>query len=132
MASGGLGFGLPAAVGVALARPAARVIALVGDGSAMYSIQALWTAVQLEAGDDLRHPQQRPLRGAAGVRADLRLRRPAPKLEGSDLGGLDFVAMARGMGVVDAVRIDRPEALRDALEAALRSPAPALVEIVVA
>ena len=40
--------------------------------------------------------------------------------------------MARGMGVVDAVRVDRPEALRDALEAALRSAAPALVEIVVA
>jgi thiamine pyrophosphate-dependent acetolactate synthase large subunit-like protein len=36
------------------------------------------------------------------------------------------------MGVADAVRVDRPEALRDALEAALRSAAPALVEIVVA
>jgi thiamine pyrophosphate-dependent acetolactate synthase large subunit-like protein len=40
--------------------------------------------------------------------------------------------MARGMGVVDAVRVERPEALRAALEAALRSSAPALVEIVVA
>jgi thiamine pyrophosphate-dependent acetolactate synthase large subunit-like protein len=36
------------------------------------------------------------------------------------------------MGVVDAIRVDRPEALRDALDAALRSTAPALVEIVVA
>jgi thiamine pyrophosphate-dependent acetolactate synthase large subunit-like protein len=40
--------------------------------------------------------------------------------------------MARGMGVVDAVQIVRPEALRDALETALRSAGPALVEIVVA
>ena len=48
MASGGLGFGLAAAVGVALAKPGSRVIGLVGDGSAMYSIQALWSAAQLK------------------------------------------------------------------------------------
>jgi benzoylformate decarboxylase len=45
--SGGLGFGLPAAVGVALAQPARRVVAIVGDGSANYGITALWTAAQL-------------------------------------------------------------------------------------
>src|SRR6202451_1445719 len=45
-ASGGLGHGLPAAVGVAMARPDAKVIALLGDGSAMYSIQGLWTAAE--------------------------------------------------------------------------------------
>jgi Thiamine pyrophosphate enzyme, C-terminal TPP binding domain/Peptidase dimerisation domain len=45
MASGGLGWGLPAAVGVALAEKQ-PVVCLIGDGSAMYSIQALWTAVQ--------------------------------------------------------------------------------------
>ncbi len=47
-ASGGLGHGLPAAVGVALARPGAKVIGLLGDGSAMYSIQGLWTAAEFE------------------------------------------------------------------------------------
>jgi benzoylformate decarboxylase len=46
-ASGGLGHGLPAAVGVALARPGRKVIGLLGDGSAMYSIQGLWTAARL-------------------------------------------------------------------------------------
>src|SRR5262249_39185651 len=46
-ASGGLGHGLPAAVGVALGRPGRRVIALLGDGSAMYSIQGLWSAADL-------------------------------------------------------------------------------------
>src|SRR5579871_3457182 len=46
MASGGLGHSLPAAVGIALARPKARTVCLIGDGSAMYSIQALWTAAQ--------------------------------------------------------------------------------------
>ena len=46
-ASGGLGYGLPAAIGVALGRPGEKVIALLGDGSAMYAIQALWSAAQL-------------------------------------------------------------------------------------
>ncbi len=46
MDSGGLGYGMPAAVGVALAKPGERVIALMGDGSSMYSIQALWSAAQ--------------------------------------------------------------------------------------
>jgi benzoylformate decarboxylase len=45
-ASGGLGYGMPAAVGVALGSPGRRVICLLGDGSSLYSIQALWTAVQ--------------------------------------------------------------------------------------
>ena len=48
MDSGGLGWGLPAAVGVALGKPGAKVIGLIGDGSSMYSIQALWSAAQLE------------------------------------------------------------------------------------
>ena len=110
MASGGLGFGLPAAVGVALARPAARVIALVGDGSAMYSIQALWSAVQLKLAmtfvilNNRRYAALQEFAPTFGFAA-------GAKLEGTDLGGLDFVAMARGMGVVDAVRVDRPEAL---------------------
>ena len=46
MASGGLGFALPAAVGLSLGQPGRRVVCLIGDGSAMYSIQALWTAAQ--------------------------------------------------------------------------------------
>ncbi|MBV1876024.1 MAG: thiamine pyrophosphate-binding protein [Pseudomonadales bacterium] len=44
--SGGIGWGIAAAVGVQLAQPERRVIALIGDGSAMYSIQALWTAAK--------------------------------------------------------------------------------------
>ncbi|TYL83688.1 benzoylformate decarboxylase, partial [Bradyrhizobium rifense] len=43
MASGGLGYSLPAAVGMALGKPKTRTVCLIGDGSAMYSIQALWT-----------------------------------------------------------------------------------------
>src|SRR5258708_4303201 len=46
MASGGLGYSLPASVCMALGRPGIRTVCLIGDGSAMYSIQALWTAAQ--------------------------------------------------------------------------------------
>jgi benzoylformate decarboxylase len=131
MASGGLGFGLPAAVGVALARPGSRVIALVGDGSALYSIQALWTAAQLKLPmtfvilNNRRYAALQEFAPTFGFA-------PGARLEGTDLSGLDFVAMARGMGVTDAARVERPDALRDALEPALQSPAPSLIEIVVA
>jgi benzoylformate decarboxylase len=131
MASGGLGFGLPAAVGIALARPDARVIALVGDGSAMYSIQALWSAVQRGLAmtfvivDNGRYAALQEFATSFGFAA-------GAKLEGSELGGLDFVALAGGMGVTDAVRVERAEDLRDALQAALRSSVPSLVQVVVA
>ena len=97
----------------------------------MYSIQALWSAAQLKLPmtfvivNNRRYAALQEFAPTFGFAAGARL-------QGTDLGGLDFVAMARGMGVVDAVRVERPEALRDALQAALRSPAPALVEIVVA
>jgi benzoylformate decarboxylase len=45
-ASGGLGWAMPAAVGIAMAQPRRRVVCLIGDGSSLYSIQALWTAAQ--------------------------------------------------------------------------------------
>ena len=47
---GGLGFALPAAVGVRLARPDRPVVAVVGDGSSLYAIQALWSAARYRAG----------------------------------------------------------------------------------
>jgi benzoylformate decarboxylase len=49
-AMGGLGFALPAATGLRLARPDRPVVAIVGDGSSLYSIQALWSAAQYRAG----------------------------------------------------------------------------------
>lgn len=82
MCSGGLGHGLPAAVGVALARPTAKVIGLIGDGSSMYSMQALWSAAQ--------QPEQYPSRPiklvapfAAGGVADVMARLIGDKLSKS-------------------------------------------------
>jgi benzoylformate decarboxylase len=47
---GGLGFAIPAAIGIRMARPERPVVAIVGDGSSLYSIQALWTAVHYRVG----------------------------------------------------------------------------------
>jgi thiamine pyrophosphate-dependent acetolactate synthase large subunit-like protein len=48
LASGGIGFAMAGAVGISVALPDRPVVAIVGDGSAMYSIQALWTAANLK------------------------------------------------------------------------------------
>jgi len=105
------------------------VIALVGDGSAMYSIQALWTAaahalpmafVILNNGRYAALQEFAPTFGFA----------PEAALPGTDLSGLDFVSLARGHGIA-GVRVEQPDALRGALQQALSADGPALVEIVV-
>lgn len=130
MASGGLGWAMGAAVGVALGKPGERVIALVGDGSAMYAIQALWTAAQRHLPITyvvLNNHRYAALEEFAPV---FGFARHAP-LQGVDLRGLDFVALARGQGVELSRRVERPESLREVLAGALESQGPSLVEIVI-
>jgi benzoylformate decarboxylase len=94
-ASGGLGFGLPAGVGVALARPDRRVVAVVGDGSANYGITALWTAAQLRLPVTfviLRNGTYGALRWFADLLA-------TPDVPGLDVPDIDFVSIASGYGV---------------------------------
>jgi benzoylformate decarboxylase len=130
MCSGGLGFGMAAAVGVALARPQERTIALIGDGSAMYTIQALWNAAQaklpitfiiLNNGRYAALQDFAPRFGFA----------PGAKPAGSELPGLDFLALAAGHGV-PAQRIRSAEQLLQALPAALRADGTVLLDIEVA
>ena len=125
-ASGGLGHGLPAAVGVALARPGQRVIALLGDGSAMYSIQGLWSAAELAV------PVTFVIVNNGGYRA---LDEFAPHfdlatLPGTRLPHLDFCALARAQGV-EGVRVTRCGELDAALRMAFAATAPVLVEVCV-
>ncbi|MCY1240265.1 Benzoylformate decarboxylase [compost metagenome] len=130
MASGGLGYGMPAAAGVALAQPNRRVIGLIGDGSSMYSIQTLWTAAQLGLDmtfvivNNRRYAALKRFGGVLGFPADA-------QLPGTDLPGLDFVALAQGHGV-RAERVQDAQKLRAALEDALKSKGPSLVEVLVA
>jgi benzoylformate decarboxylase len=130
MCSGGLGHSLPAAVGVALAQPGARVIALIGDGSAMYAIQALWSAAQLRLPITvliLKNRRYAALQDFAPVFGYP----PGADVAGTALPDLDFVALAAGHGM-PGVRVTQATALADALATALRSVGPTLVEIEVA
>jgi len=130
MCSGGLGYSLPAAVGVALAKPQARVIALVGDGSAMYAVQALWSAVQLRLPlvvVILKNRRYAALHEFARIFGY----RPGEPIPGTELPGLDFVALAAGQGM-QALRVEQAAQLRPVLQQALRSAVPILVEVEVA
>ncbi|EJE51670.1 thiamine pyrophosphate-dependent enzyme, possible carboligase or decarboxylase [Acidovorax sp. CF316] len=130
MCSGGLGYAMPAAVGVALARPESKVIGLLGDGSAMYSIQALWSAAQLQLPitfiilKNRRYAALQEFAPTFGFG-------PEDKLEGTELPDLDFLALARGQGC-DAVHVDDAAQLHQVLRDALAHPRPILVEIDVA
>jgi benzoylformate decarboxylase len=130
MDSGGLGWGMPAAVGVALARPGERVIAIIGDGSAMYSIQALWSAVQLKLPiafvilNNRRYAALRDFATVFGFTDD-------DEVPGTELPAIDFVSLAKGHGC-EAVRVSDADALRDALHRAAMATGPTLIEVEIA
>jgi benzoylformate decarboxylase len=125
-ASGGLGFGMPAAVGMALAENGRPIVCLIGDGSAMYSIQALWTAAQMKARVTFLVLNN----GSYAVMKSLAMVLQTPNPAGVELPGLDFVAIARGMGCA-ASRVARCEDLEDALGLALAADGPFLLEVAV-
>lgn len=127
LASGGLGFALPGAVGVSLAHPGRPIVAAVGDGSAMYGVQALWSAAQQQLpityvvidNGGYRILQERLLaRGRSTNLVGMELREPA----------IDWAAVAQGFGLA-ATRVAEPAALRDALAQAIASGRPALVQV---
>jgi benzoylformate decarboxylase len=125
-ASGGLGHGLPAAVGVALARPGRKVIGLLGDGSAMYAIQGLWTAAELGL------PVSFIIVNNGSYRAleDFGRHFDIGTLPGTQLPHLDFCKLAQGQGV-QGMRIERCLDLDAALAEVFAARVPMLLEILV-
>jgi benzoylformate decarboxylase len=123
-ASGGLGFALPAAVGVALGERARKVIAVLGDGSSLYTIQGLWTAAQH------RLPITFVILNNAGYGAvkSLGERLGIAQMPGSEVPGVDFLEVARGFGC-RAVRVERAAELAPALAAAFAATEPTLVDV---
>jgi benzoylformate decarboxylase len=126
MASGGLGYSLPASVGIALARPGRRIVCLIGDGSAMYSIQAIWTAAQRKLPITFVVMNNS---GYGAMRFFSRIMQ-AEGAPGIDLPGLDFVSLAGGLGCA-AERVTRPEDIDQALNAAFATAGPVLIDIAV-
>jgi benzoylformate decarboxylase len=127
LASGGLGFGLPGAIGVALAQPGRPVVALVGDGSALYCVQALWTAAHLDLPVTYVIVNNR---GYRILKERLVSMRRSERFVGMDLTAppIDFVAVARGLGMT-ARRIAKPQDIGAALEDAIAGRAPNLIEV---
>ncbi len=125
-ASGGLGYALPAAVGIALAEARRRVICLIGDGSAMYSIQALWTAAQHGLPITVIVLNNSGY-GALKAFSQMMKTKDAP---GLDLPGLDFLALAKGLGC-SAVRVHSAKNLAPAIREALSAKSPTLIEVLV-
>jgi benzoylformate decarboxylase len=124
-ASGGLGWGMPAAVGIAMAQPSRSVVCLIGDGSSLYSIQALWTAAQHNVNvvfvvlNNSGYAAMKAFGKLLGVK-------DAP---GLDLPGLNFEQLAAAFGV-HATRISTHAELVDALKS-MPAAGPRLLNVLV-
>jgi benzoylformate decarboxylase len=126
-AGGGLGFGLAAAIGVQLAQPDRPVVCVLGEGSAQYAIQGLWTAAAYDVPVTflvLRNSEYAILKWFAGLES-------VEGAPGLDLPGLDCAALAAAYGV-ESRRAEDSEELETALREAVAAPAPRLVEAGVA
>jgi len=129
LASGGIGWALPATVGIALAQAPRQVCCLSGDGSAMYSIQSLWTAAHLQL------PITYVIANNGGYRI---IKQRLRSFHGNDhyIGmdfadpAIDFAALARSMGM-PAERITEPAAVPAALRRAFSTAGPKLLDVVV-
>jgi benzoylformate decarboxylase len=130
LASGGLGFAMPGAVGISLALPGRPVAVIVGDGAAMYTVQALWTAAH----------ERLPItyiiannRGYRIIKERLVAMRSSSRFTGMDLRDpeIDLVGLARSFGVA-ARRVTDPQDIAPALREAFASGAPNLVDVRVA
>jgi benzoylformate decarboxylase len=132
---GGIGQGLAGAIGAAVGHPGRPVLCVSGDGSAMYSVQALWTAARHRLPivfAILANREYRVLKHNLDLyrqRFDAASDKPYPLM---DLGepALGFVEMAAGMGV-EGVRVTRPEEIAGAIAQAFEAGAPRLVEIAI-
>jgi acetolactate synthase-1/2/3 large subunit len=131
LTGGAIGQGLPCATGAAVACPNRRVIAFQADGSAMYTLQALWTQARESLNVTTLVCNNRSYRilqielSRAGVAEPGRKARSLTELANPEL---DWVHLARGMGV-PAIRVETAEALAENLRRALAEPGPQLIEM---
>ncbi len=126
-AGGGLGYGLPAAIGVQMAQPSRPVVCVIGEGSVQYSVQGLWSAAAYRVPVTflvLRNEEYAILKWFAQMES-------VAGAPGLDLPKLESAAIANGYGI-DARRIDDASELREALADAVAAPEPRLIETRVA
>jgi len=131
LTGGAIGQGLPSAVGVAVACPGRRVLALEGDGSGMYTVQSLWTMARekldvtavIFANRKYAILQVELMRVGAGNPG-----RKADEMLSLDRPDLDWVKLANGMGV-PATRATTAEEFNTQLARSLAAPGPSLIEV---
>lgn len=128
---GSIGYGLPVSVGAAIASPDRKVLALIGDGSAMYTLQALWTLAREQLDVTVVIFSNRSYDILRGELTNVGVRNPGPRaidmlsLTRPELG---WVEMARGMGV-EACRAEDAPALEESIRAGLSASGPFLIEL---
>lgn len=128
---GSIGYGMPAAIGAAIACPERKVMCLTGDGSAMYTNQSLWTMARENLDITVLIFANRSYQILRGELTNVGVGNPGPRaieMLSLDRPALDWVQMSRSMGV-DATRVSDCDALEAALEDALMSTGPNLIEV---
>jgi benzoylformate decarboxylase len=126
-AAGGLGFCMPGSVGFKLAVPERPVVCTIGDGSSMYSVQALWSAARYGADVAFIVINNRGYSILKGFRDAIGAGNRVP---GLDVEGIDFVGVARGLGV-DGELVEEDRDLFPAVKRALNAGRPYLLEVMV-
>ena len=131
---GALGWAMPGALGVQLANPGRPVVAVVGDGASMYTVQALWTAARYSIPVACAVCNNRSYR-ILKLNMDIYLRRMLEDREReSEYVGMDFPSalpladIAQALGV-SSVKVEDPDGLRRSAEEAIASGIPALLDI---
>jgi acetolactate synthase-1/2/3 large subunit len=133
LTGGAIGQGLPTAVGAAVACPDRKVLCMQADGSAMYTVQALWTMARekLDVVTVIFSNRKYAILQVEFMRVGAH--NPGPKaMSMLDLSNpdIDWVAMANAMGV-EAERVDEATAFHAALARAIATPGPRLIEAVI-
>ena len=128
---GSIGYGLPVAIGAAVAQPDRKVLAMIGDGSAMYTVQSLWTMAREGLDVTVLIFANKTYQILRGELTNVGVGNPGPRaidMLSLDRPALNWVDMARGMGV-EAERVDEATDLARAIKAGLSSGGPYLIEV---
>jgi acetolactate synthase-1/2/3 large subunit len=128
---GSIGYGMPVAIGAAIACPDRKVIALEGDGSAMYTVQSLWTMAREGLPITTLIFANGTYNILRGELTNVGVGNPGPRaVDMLSIGrpSIDWVSLARGMGA-EGSRVETCEQLVKALNAGLRSMGPYLIEV---
>lgn len=128
---GSIGYGMPCAVGAAIACPDRKVLGLISDGSGMYTVQALWTIAREKLDITVLIFANQSYKILRGELTNVGVQNPGPRaidMLSLDRPNIDWCQMAGSMGV-NAVRVENAESLEDALLSGLAHDGPALIEI---